>query len=129
MEYETSTENKLIEYGNTVKSKVRLAEGAKVWYLSRHGRQMPHALQMIVDSSWGTSGEILNTAVELQDKVNYLNKKIEILEECVSRFEKVIVKSINEDEQDALTTHKVIEAPAMADGEDYNKSGSKYVGD
>jgi len=83
MEYETSTENKLIEYGNTVKSKVRLAEGAKAWYLSTHGEKMPHALQMIVDSSWGTSGEILDTAIELQDEVKKLKHYISCIESLI----------------------------------------------
>ena len=123
MDYETSTENKLIEYGNTVKSKVRLAEGAKAWYLSTHGEKMPHALQMIVDSSWGTSGEILLTAIELQSEVDRLSKWVKTVEGIINNGPE------STEEPETPTTHKVIEAPAMADGEDYNKSGSKYVGD
>jgi len=80
MEYETSIENKLIEYGNTVASKRRKAYGAKEWYLEEHGVEMPHALKMIVDSSWGTSSEILWTAKELQIKVVHLTKCVAHLE-------------------------------------------------
>jgi len=102
MEYETSTENKLIEYGNTIASKLRLAEGAKEWYLEKHGVEMPHALRMLVDSSWGTSSEILGTAQELQKRVTYLEGLNNVLENLINNGPESLEEPAKEESQSVI---------------------------
>ena len=84
MEYEKNTEAKLNEYENTIASKKRLAEGAKAWYLSKHGVPMPHPLQMIVDSSWGVASAIMVTTIDLQIKVLQLKSHVDNLEDILT---------------------------------------------